>query len=158
MAGQDITVGMTIGDSLTGTLRASSVIQAPTNGNIIDNIDALVSAATLATYNSDHSVSLTAIPVHGAVALLDLQAIGFVATLVTAGTGANTVVVTLVGAAAGGMGDVTFNLIPASGQPNGVAFSNAAAAGILHNITSVTITPDSTAVIEVQGKIYTKTT
>jgi hypothetical protein len=147
-AGQSITVSSSIGDPLTGTIKGSTVIPAPADGNNIINIDQIVSTAI--TPSGDQTIYADAI------AHADIQALGFVATLVTAGSGTASVVVKLKGAA--GSGDVTWTLTPTQGQPNGVAFASIAAAGITANMTSITVTPSADgAVVEVQGKIYTTT-
>ena len=52
-AGQPITVAVSIGDPLTGTIKGSTVVAAPTTGNNPINIDQVVSLATTPTRRPD---------------------------------------------------------------------------------------------------------
>lgn len=89
-AGQPITVSVSIGDPQTGTIKGNTVIPAPSLGNVPICPDALVSLA--ATPSGDQQIYPSGI------AYANIQALGFVATLVTAGTGTPSVVVKLKGA------------------------------------------------------------
>ena len=147
-AGQPITVAVSIGDPLTGTIKGNTVIPAPSTGNNPINIDQVVSLAT--TPSGDQTIYASDI------VYTKIQALGFVATLVTAGTGTASVVVKLK-AAGSGAADVTYTLTPSQGSPNGVAFAGLPAE-VVGNITSITCTPSADgAVVEVTGKIYVTT-
>ena len=88
-AGQPITVAVSIGDPLTGTIKGSTVVAAPSTGNNPINIDQVVSLATTPT--GDQTIYASDI------VYTKIQALGFVATLVTAGTGTASVTVKLKG-------------------------------------------------------------
>ena len=146
-SGQNITVGGSIGDPLTGTISASTLISPPLTGNNVTLIDQQVpsggSPVTICAKGFAHA---------------DIEALGFVATLVTAGTQAASIVVNLKNANTGGATDITIPLAPASGVPNGAFFISAADAGVASDITSITVTPDANgAVVRVQAKIYVST-
>ncbi len=89
-AGQAITISASIGDSLTGTIKGSTVIAAPSLGNVPICPDAMVSLA--ATPSGDQQIYPSAITA------ANIQALGFIASLVTAGTGTPGVIVKLKGA------------------------------------------------------------
>ena len=147
-AGQPITVAVSIGDPLTGTIKGSTVVAAPSTGNNPINIDQVVSLATTPT--GDQTIYASDI------VDTKIQALGFVATLVTAGTGTAGVVVNLKAAGSEGA-DVTYTPTPTQGSPNGVVFASLPAA-VVGNITSIACTPSADgAVVEVTGKIYVTT-
>ena len=147
-AGQPITVLASIGDPLTGTIKGSTVIPAPSTGNNPINIDQVVSLTT--TPSGDQTVYASDI------VCAKIQALGFVANLVAAGSGTASVTLKLK-AAGSGSADVDYVLTPAQGVPNAVVFSSLLA-GIVGNITSITCTPSADgAVVEVLGKIYVST-
>ncbi len=89
-AGQPITVSASIGDPQTGTIKGSTVIAAPSTGNNPINIDQVVSQAV--TPSGDQ-------PIYASdIVYTKIQAFGFVASLVSAGSGTPSVIVKLKGA------------------------------------------------------------
>ena len=144
--GQPFKISTSFGTPIGPTYTGSTTIQPGANGgNIIGPIDQVVSLAI--TSSGDQTIYSSDIIASKVLAL------GFIATLVTAGSGTASVTVKLK-AAGTGSADVDFVLTPTQGNPNGVAFPSAAAAGIVGNITSITCTPSADgAVVEVQGLI-----
>lgn len=129
MAGQTFTVkegwGTTNGPSYTG----QKSVAPPTNGNVAVNIDAVVFAgnAPVTVYSNDIPVA-------------KIEAVGLNVLTAALNGNANTPAVSVAfkNAGAGGNTDVTFAL--AAGRSPG--YPTAAAAGIISNTTSITVTPD----------------
>jgi hypothetical protein len=90
-AGQPITVSVSIGDPQTGTIKGSTVIPAPSLGNI-PICPSGIQISLAATPTGDQQVYPTEIT------YANIQTLGFVATLVTAGTGVPVVILKLKGA------------------------------------------------------------
>lgn len=155
-AGQSITVSAGIGDPQTGTISGKTVVAPPSTGNNCLNIDQVVSLTT--TPSGDQTIY------DGDIVYSKIQALGFVASLVTAGSGTASVTIHLVDAVSGGSTDITVPLTPTQGSPNAAIGSGATGtvtigSGLIaHDITSITCTPSADgAVVEVQGKIYVTT-
>ena len=146
MAGQPFTIATSFGTPTGPTFTGKTIIPAGANGgNIIGPIDQIVSLAI--TPSGDQTIYSSD------VIYSKILALGFIATLVTAGSGTASVTVKLK-AAGTSSADIDFVLTPTQGNPSGVAFASAAAAGIVGNITSITCTPSADgAVVEVQGLI-----
>ena len=116
-AGQPITVAVSIGDPLTGTIKGSTVVAAPSTGNNPINIDQVVSLATTPT--GDQTIYASDI------VYTKIQALGFVATLVTAGTGTASVTVKLKGCGhRGGRRDVYADALAGIAQRRGFCLAS----------------------------------
>ena len=147
--GQPFTVTTTFGTPSGPTFRGSTVVAPPADGNnVIGPIDQVVSLAI--TPSGDQTIYASEI-VHA-----NIQGFGFLATLVTAGSGTASVTIKLKGAG-GGSTDVTYTLTPTNGQPMAVAFPLLPST-ITSNITSITVTPSADgAVVEVEGEFVVST-
>ena len=149
MAGQQFTVSTSFGTPSGPTFKGSTVVNPPADGNnVIGPIDQLVSQAI--TPSGDQTIYADGI------VSANIQGFGFLATLVTPGSGTASITINLKGCGAGGA-DVTYTLTPTTGQPMAVAFASLPST-VVGNITSITATPSADgAVIEVQGEFVVTT-